>query len=383
MMKVGVYFSPWGRTLSPTGVGRHAIEMTSALAARSDIEASRFTTRGDHEKNTQHLPEAIAQMPVRLLPGNETLSRWMLMGLPFWKIDDDAEDLDWVYCTKEQPVATRKCKVAVNVHDALPFERSIAGMPDTSSWRSRFKWDRILSRVRQSDLITTVSEFTRNRLIELFGIPEDRIVVTGNGVTDEYFRGPQPEDVEVLNRYSVSPGMYFLAVGSLTWRKGSDLLLEAASQLRSRGIDVPILVSGRRHDAGLLKQYEDRFGSEPDFPLRLLGFIPDRDQQVLLSNSIALVFPTRYEGFGIPALEAMAAETAVICSGTSALPEVVGDAALIVEPLSTECLVQRMVEVSSSQDCRKDLIERGRVRAQGFRWENCANRLIEAMKYRT
>lgn len=382
MMRVGVYFSPWSRSLSPTGVGRHAIEMTSALAAHPEVDASRFTTRSDHERVLNQLPESISRMPVRFLPGSETMSRWMLMGLPFWKIDDDARDLDWIYCTKEQPVSVRKCKLAVNVHDVLPFEPSVPGLPEHRSRRSRFKWRRIIERIRTVDLITTISAFTRDRLIDMFQIPEERFAVVGNGVSDEYFRGPQPDDGELLAAYGIESGKYFLAVGSLTWRKGGDLLLEAAARLQQQGIDVPILMTGRRHDADLLYRHQEQVARDAAYPLKLLGFIPDRDQRVLMSNSIALVFPSRYEGFGIPALEAMAAETMVICSGTSALPEVVGDAAALIDPLDAETLVERMTEAVEAPYRRQELIERGRIRVQDFRWKQCADRLVKAMQDR-
>ncbi len=380
MMRIGVYFSPWGRSLSPTGVGRHAVEMTSALAAHPEVEASRFTTRGEYERNKNKLPAAIASLPVRLLPGGEKFSRWMLMGLPFWKVDDHATDLDWVYCTKEQPVATRRCKLAVNVHDALPFEGDVPGMPRRRSWRKRFKWNRILARVRNADLITTVSEFTKNRLVDLFGINEDRIAVIGNGVSDEYFRSPQSGDSEVLQRFGVEQQQYFLAVGSLTWRKGGDILLDAANQLKDRRLAMPILVTGRRHDADLLARYEAQRERDPSFPIRLLGYMADDVQRILMSNAVALVFPTRYEGFGIPALEAMAAETMVISSTTSAMPEVVGDAGMMFDPLTAESLVQCMRQAAEEKELRNQFIERGRLRVQDFRWSHCAERLVNAMR---
>jgi glycosyltransferase involved in cell wall biosynthesis len=382
-MRIGVYFSPWGRALSPTGVGRHAIEMTAALAAHPEVEACRFTTRGELERDKDRLPAAIARMPVRLLRGGERLSRWMLMGLPFWTIDDGESDLDWIYCTKEQPVSTRKCRLAVNVHDALPFEGDVPGMPRQKSLRKRLKWGRILAKTRQSDLITTVSEFTKRRLVELLGIDERQIAVIGNGVTDEYFRSSEAGDQELLQRFGIEKQRYFLAVGSLTWRKGGDLLLEAAKLLRQRGMETPILVTGRRHDADLLARYESERQRESSLPLRLLGYVPDEEQRILLSNALAFVFPTRYEGFGIPALEAMAAQTLVICSGTSAMPEVVGEAGMTIDPLTADSLLQCMLAAERDPQNRELLIARGRERVQDFRWSRCAERLVAALKLRS
>src|SRR5690606_16680982 len=113
---------------------------------------------------------------------------------------------------------------------------------------SRLRWGHAMQYIGRADLVTTVSEFTRERLISHLRIDPDRVVVTGNGVTEVYFRQPQVGDAEILKRYGVQPQEYFFSVGSLTRRKGGDVLLDAEVNVRAAGLRLPILLSGRRHD---------------------------------------------------------------------------------------------------------------------------------------
>src|SRR5690606_36040522 len=116
---------------------------------------------------------------------------------------------------------------------------------------------------------------------------------------------------------------------------------------------------------------------DQDCSLRLLGFVSDEDQAVLMTHALALLFPSRYEGFGIPALEAMAAGTVAVCARSAALPEGVREAGMLVEPNSAVELTQVMMLLARGEIDRESLIIQGRRRAESFRWECCVNRLLE------
>jgi glycosyltransferase involved in cell wall biosynthesis len=366
--------------VSPTGVGRHAVEMTRSLSQRSDIDLSLFATQSDCLSIESHLDSPLFAIRRNVIPGSDRFARMWFMGLRAQGIDRWSEGLDWVYCPKEQPVATHRARLAVNVHDLLAVEPSIDGLPRRSSWRSRLRWTHVMRQIARADVVTTVSEFTRDRLIAHLPIDPDRVVVTGNGVTDVYFRRPEAGDEEVLGRYGVRSQEYFFSVGSLTGRKGGDVLLDVEARMRELGIELPMLLSGQRHDADLLRRFQATRTSGDRGLLRLLGFVSDEDQAVLLSHAVALLFPSRYEGFGIPALEAMAAGTVVVCTRTAALPEVVGEAGLLVKPNSAEELTDVITSLSRGEIDRKSLIVGGRKHAEQFRWDCCVSRLMEAMK---
>jgi alpha-1,3-rhamnosyl/mannosyltransferase len=232
---------------------------------------------------------------------------------------------------------------------------------------------RILER---ADLILTVSEFTRRRLLELFTMRnEERLIVVGYGVADCYFSPRQPSDADILSRFELERERYLITVGSLTFRKGGDLLLDLAARLPWR-----LVVTGRRHDPALLERYKTLRQSMPEFPLDLLGYVSDEEQAILVRNALAMVFPSRYEGFGIPVLEAMAAGTPVICSRAGALPEVTGNAAVFVETTDrVDEWVEVVRNVADNSQLRRTLAEHGRCRAQKFTWQDSGSRLLRAM----
>ncbi|MEZ6146247.1 MAG: glycosyltransferase family 1 protein [Planctomycetaceae bacterium] len=378
MLNVCVYFSPWSRTISPTGVGRHAIEMTRHLDQRDDVNASVFTP-SNQEMSEESFPKELSTLSMYRIPMSDNLSRLFFIGARWQGIDRWAKGTNWVYCPKEQPVATSKAHLAVNVHDILTFETGINGLNGSGSSRVRLRWAHAMKHIGRAELVTTVSEFTKTRLVDLFKIDPGRIVVTGNGVSDVFFRSRKDSDEEVLKHFGVESGSYFLSVGSLTRRKGGDLLLTAAERLKNAGYQTPVLVTGRRHDADLFADYQTAGERDPSQLVRLVGYVQDEDQAALLTHAKALVFPSRYEGFGIPALEAMAAGTVVIGAKAAALPEVIGAAGRFIDPDNVDQLTDEMISILEDQIDRQSLIEQGNRRAEEFRWGQCVDRLVKAM----
>ena len=343
------------------------------------MDLSLVASRSDAHVAEQIAIDRMGKAVVHRLPGGDRFARLMFIGTRCLTVDRWVDGIDWVYSSKEQLVATRNVQLAVNVHDILTGEPQIDGLNNEPSWQSRWRWSQSMKHVRRADLITTVSEFTKQRLVDRFQFDPERIVVVGNGVSDVYFREPQSTDDEVLGKYNVRPQEYFFSSGSLTRRKGGDLLMDAASLLRKSGFQVPILLSGRRHDRDLLLRYKATTETEQHASPRLLGYIPDEDQAILLSHALALVFPSRYEGFGIPALEAMAAGTIALCSRIPALTEVAGASGLFIEPNAADQLAETMMSLINGEVDRRRYLSMGRSRAAEFRWEHCAGRLVDAM----
>jgi glycosyltransferase involved in cell wall biosynthesis len=160
-------------------------------------------------------------------------------------------------------------------------------------------------------------------------------------------------------------GDYLLYLGTIQPRKNLSRLIEAFSQLPTA--DCQLLLAGKRgwYTDELLKQANDR--------VKFIGYVDAADKNALLSGATAFVFPSLYEGFGFPVLEAMTCGVPVLCSNTSSLPEVVGHAAVQVNPLSVEDIVRGLQEVTTNGDLRRTLIERGYRQAQRFTWQACAD----------
>ena len=382
-LRIAVYASPISASFGkPTGVGRHIASMLGELATAQGVAPVVLANGEDYRRASAGMSPAVRSMPTRFLPGPERLWRSLLIGTRLVSVDRWSGDVDWVYAPKEQPVATRRARLAVTIHDLVALEPHRNGMGRASA-TVRLRWRLLVKRILQrADLIATVSDFTRRRLIEMFGVPDDgRIVVVGNGVSPVFFRSAAEEDEAILSRYGVSSTPYLVAAGSLTARKNGLTILRIAQQLREQG-PWTVLVTGRRHDASLVARLRDAFGEGADAPVKLIGYVPDEDLSVLLSHARGLLFLSHYEGFGLPAVEAMAAGAPVICSESAALPEIVGDAGILVGADADEQIIGAVNRLTDSESDRQHFIHRGRQRARQFTWPQCAARLIDGMSAR-
>lgn len=205
------------------------------------------------------------------------------------------------------------------------------------------------------------SETTKRDLIRFYRTPADKITVVYPG-RDETLQRVDPAPVRAKYRL---PESYLLHVGTLQPRKNLIRLIEAASHQSSV---IPLVLAGR---AGWLS--EEILETARAAPhVRLLAYVPDADLAGLYAGAAAFVFPSLYEGFGFPALEAMACGTPVICSNTSSLPEVVGEAALTVNPLDVAALAEAIRRVLSDAELRAALIAKGSEQVKKFSWEKAA-----------
>ncbi len=234
--------------------------------------------------------------------------------------------------------------------------------------------------VRQADRIVAVSEATAADLQQVSNVPGSKIEVIHHGVDPAY----KPQDAGraaeyVAGKYGVSND-YALAVGTVQPRKNLATLVEAWKILRGRVKDqFQLVVAGAR---GWKNSHLDetirRLGLTGD-EVRFLGVVPEEDLPVLYSGSSVFVFPSLYEGFGLPLLEAMACGVPVIASNTSSVPEVVGDAALLASPTEPATFAEAIMRVRSDDNLRKALIEKGLTRAAGFSWGRAAAQLLDCL----
>jgi glycosyltransferase involved in cell wall biosynthesis len=222
-------------------------------------------------------------------------------------------------------------------------------------------------------------------VIRILRLPPERLFVIPEAAGPAF----HPQDavaIEVVRRRYGLEGPFLLSVGSLEPGKNRERLLQAFARLQARGLKHALVVAGQRAwryegEAPLAR----RLGLADS--VRFLGHVPQADLPALYSAADLFVFPSLYEGFGLPALEALACGTPVVASNVSALPEVVGDAALQVSPLDVEALADAMERLLRDDRLRSDLRERGLERAAQFSWEKAArqtaevyHRVVEARK---
>jgi glycosyltransferase involved in cell wall biosynthesis len=229
--------------------------------------------------------------------------------------------------------------------------------------------------VRRAARILAVSEHTKREVVGLLGVPPERVVVTPNAVR-AHFRPPAPATLEAFRTAKGLPEQFVLYVGTLEPRKNLPTLLEAYAEVARRS-DAPLIVGGGK---GWL--YDQVFQRLDELGLRervrFVGYIDEEELPLWYAAATVFVFPSIYEGFGMPPLEAMACGTPVVTSNSSSLPEVVGDAGLMAPPHDAAAFAEAISRVLGDADLRHELRERGLVRARAFDWRVTAERTLAA-----
>lgn len=243
------------------------------------------------------------------------------------------------------------CPSVLTIHD-LSFERDSGLM----SWKDRVVFRRVVpASVRRAKRVFTVSERTKADLVELYGTPPEKIVLTPNGV-DPLFRPHRDDDRSPSN--SLLQSSYVLAVGAIQHRKNQLAALEAAA-----AVGLPLVVVGPEKDAALAAELRRRGA-------RLEGYVETERLADLYRGAVCLVQSSRYEGFGLPVLEAMASGTPVVAVPDPALREVAGEAAVFVEENQLADGIRRAIAE------RDALVEAGLQRARVFSWRAAAERTL-------
>ncbi len=259
----------------------------------------------------------------------------------------------------------------VTIHD-LAFIR----FPHTFRSYNRTYLD-LATRVsaRRASCILAVSEHTRREVIGLLGVPAERVIVTPNAAR-RHFRPPDPVALARFRARQGLPEDFVLFVGTLEPRKNLTTLLEAYGQV-ARQSDLPLLVGGGKGwlFAPVFERL-DALGLRDR--VKFIGYIDEEELPLWYAAATLFVFPSLYEGFGMPPLEAMACGTPVITSNSASLPEVVGDAGIMVSPTDADALAEAILALLHNPDLRSDLRERGLRRASLFSWHTMARRTYEA-----
>jgi glycosyltransferase involved in cell wall biosynthesis len=229
-----------------------------------------------------------------------------------------------------------------------------------------------------ADRIIAVSEHTKKDLVEYLNVPDDRIVVTPLAARKEFHPRPQDQVREYVRRCWGLESPYLLSVGTLEPRKNIRSLIRAFCSLPNDVThDCPLVIAGGK---GWLSSDVHQLVADmrAESKVRFLGYIPEPDLPWLYCGATCFVYPSLYEGFGLPPLEAMASGIPVITSNTSSLPEVVGDTGLLVDPRSEEELKQTMIRALSDEGLRSEMSRKALDRSKLFSWERTAAETLRA-----
>ncbi|WP_459201916.1 glycosyltransferase family 4 protein [Methanococcus sp. CF] len=289
--------------------------------------------------------------------------------LPFSK---SLQDLDIIHNPYQLPTFTKfKQKYIMTTHDIIQtifFEET-----KKSIYLSQKIM--LLRSLKSADKIIAVSENTKNDLINHFKIPPNKIKVIYNAADKTFAKLNEIEISDIKKKYAINYS-FILYVGGLAAHKNIIRLIEAYNILKKLGVTHKLVLAGvKRYKYKEIFETIEKLNLQND--VIFTGYVPDEDLPGLYNAADLFVYPSLYEGFGIPPLEAMQCGTPVITSNTSSLPEVVGDAGIMVNPYDVDELANKMYEVLTNEYLRKEMSKKGLERAKLFSWKKCAEEHIK------
>lgn len=236
---------------------------------------------------------------------------------------------------------------------------------------------------KKAKAILTISNASKDDIMKLYGVPENKIHVIYPGIKQTVSLTPHIYPMQELqSKYGLSKN-YVLFVGTLQPRKNIVRLIEAFSELmtkdKHKDSDLQLVIVGKKG-----WQFEDilaapkKFGVEKK--VKFLNFVPDEELTMLYQNALCFAWPSLYEGFGLPVLEAMKMNCPVITSNVSSLPEAGGDAALYVDPKDVKDISEKLDKVISDPKLRKEMIEKGQQQVKNFSWEKSAKEALAVLQ---
>lgn len=353
------------------GLGRYAGELGRALMGLGSVELVVFAAG----PGGSELPDWAAGLPSRRVRAG--MRRWRLQVLlgqlarQGW--DELLAGADLLHATEHLLLPLRRASSILTVHDLifrlfpayhLPLNRLFLGLAMPVF-------------LRRASHVMTVSQASRGDLLRLYGLPAGKVSVVPEGVAPRYRPVPDgPQRETVLRRYGVRRP-YLLVVGVIEPRKNLPMLFRALRGLLAGGFSHQLVVAGSR---GWLDEPIVREAGQMAPDVRLTGYVDEEDLPALYSAADLLAYPSLYEGFGLPALEAMACGTPVVASRAGALPEVVGDAGVLLDPLDVEGWVEALASLLRDEERRRELSRLGRERAAGLTWERAARQTVQVYR---
>jgi glycosyltransferase involved in cell wall biosynthesis len=387
-MRVGIFIPSLDGPL--TGVGRSVVELTRALAALNDGPEVVLLTPGSlgplagEGLRCGLLP---GRLPSRLLTlGNAVLSSLvgtrltlLTLGSALVPLAARRLGLDVVHDLANIPphaFGTGGVRTVVTIHDLISWSH-----PGSNDWMDDLIQHHWLPRVvPHADAVITVSNVSKADVVHYLRVQANKVRTVYLGVSARYRPLPADEVAKLRARYGLPKG-YILLVGSADERKNLRLLLEACIRLWQEGEQRSLVIVGPRSPkpkhAAIMGTVERL---NLDHRVLFTGYVVETDLPGLYNGADLFVYPSHYEGFGLPPLEAMACGTAVVCSNASSLPEVVGDAALTVDLSDVDALVQAMHRLLTDVSLREELRQKGLRRAGHFTWERAARETLDVYR---
>lgn len=361
-----------------TGIGRYTYELAKELRLSDQVDDLKFFSgsrflpalpSAGGESNKIHGIKRAMQKSALVLEGYRLV-------MPYLRQRSLRDSKDYLYHSPNYYLPPFAGRSVATFHDLSPFTMAHCHAPKLV----RYLQKELKATLVRADALITDSEYTRKELADYFSWPIERIYTVPLASSAEF----HPRNAEVLRdtlvRHGLKEGGYSLFVGTIEPRKNIETLLDAYSRLpeavRSRWPLILTGYHGWQNDAINARLETARREGWAHY----LGFVPSEDLPLLFAGARLFTFPSLYEGFGLPVLEAMSSGVPVVCSNSSSLPEVAGNAALMCEPMDVDALTAHLLQGLEDEAWRNHAIERGLLHAAKFSWERCAQETIQVYK---
>ena len=361
------------------GIGRYCRELVQALVELDEENEYVLFVAGrpppDQRQTLQARFGTCPNVRLRLAPIPERwlVRLWHRLQVPL-PVEMFTGPLDIFHSPDFTLPPVRNAKKLLQIHD-LSFLR----VPEHADPRLRRFLETVVPRcVQQANLVLADSQHTKRDTVELLQVPSDRVMVILGAVEPGFHPVRDEQELERVRACYDLPESFILGLSTLEPRKNFIGLIEAYDMLVGRTAAPHHLVIG----GGKGWLYEDIFRRVAELGLEdrvhFLGFVAEENLPALYTLADVFAYPSFYEGFGLPVLEAMACETPVVASNASSLPEVVGEAGLMVSPADTEGLARALERILTDPSLREMLVAHGRDQASRFTWERAARQLLSA-----
>jgi len=354
------------------GIGRYVRELVAALAHIDPYSAEYRLFAAGAPRNATPPPhlETFAWCPTPITP-KWSARIWHRAHIPL-PIEAFVGRVDVYHATDfVLPPTLPHTNTILTVHD-LSFVR----VPESASPKLKRYLDRVVpDSVRRADLVLADSQATKDDLVALYHTHPDKIQVLLSGV-DSRFQPATTDPRDLCRKYNIPPRPYIFSVGTVQPRKNYARLIQALALVRARGHDVSLVIAGGK---GWLEDpiYAAIREANMQEYVHFIGFADEQDLPALYTHAACTAFVSLYEGFGLPILESMGCGTPVVTSRVSSLPEVAGDAALMIDPYDTHAIAESISRILIDDTLRQTLIRRGRERVKQFTWERSARQLVD------
>ena len=351
------------------GIGRYVRELVAALAQADSQTSYRLFVAGVNSNGLPSPPAPNFTWNSTALSPRWLARIWHRARLPI-PVEFFTGSVDLYHATDFVLPPTRsKTRTLLTVHD-LSFVR----VPEAASPGLKAYLDRVVpASVSRADHVLADSQATKNDLVSLYDTPSHKISVLLSGV-DARFKRTDPSVLLTMRRKYRLERPFIFSIGTVQPRKNYGRLIQALALLRRKNYEIDLVIAGGKGwlDDPIYETVRDTYMQQH---VHFIGFADETDLPALYSAAECLAFPSLYEGFGFPVLEAMACGTPVVTSNVSSLPEVAGNAGLMVDPYDTEAIAQALTNILDDTALRSQLIEKGYAQVGRFSWVESARKL--------